>query len=140
MNPSFWFTKKVFITGHTGFKGSWLSLWLQQLGAEVTGYALHPPTEPSLFEVVKVAEGMTSIISDIRDDVLLTNAMRQAEPDIVFHMAAQPLVRQSYVDPVLTYSTNIMGTIQLLEAVRQTPSVRAVVNITTDKCYENKEW
>lgn len=140
MNPSFWFTKKVFITGHTGFKGSWLSLWLQQLGAEVTGYALHPPTHPSLFEVVQVAQGMTSIISDICDGALLTNAMRQAEPDIVIHMAAQPLVRQSYVDPVLTYSTNIMGTIQLLEAVRQTPSVRAVVNVTTDKCYENKEW
>ena len=140
MNPSFWFSKKVFITGHTGFKGSWLSLWLQQLGAEVIGYALPPPTQPSLFKVVQVEKSMTSIIGDIRDGVLLTNAMRQAEPDIVIHMAAQPLVRKSYVDPVVTYSTNVMGTVQLLEAVRQTPSVRAVVNVTTDKCYENKEW
>ena len=140
MNPSFWFSKKVFITGHTGFKGSWLSLWLQYLGAKVTGYALPPPTDPSLFEVVQVAQGMTSIIGDIRDGYILANAMGQAEPDIVIHLAAQPLVRQSYVDPLVTYSTNVMGTVHLLEAVRQTPSVRAVVNVTTDKCYENKEW
>jgi CDP-glucose 4,6-dehydratase len=140
MTPSFWSGKKVFVTGHTGFKGSWLSLWLQQLGAQVTGYALQPPTNPSLFEVAQVAQGMTSIIGDIRDGAMLTNAMRQAAPDIVIHMAAQPLVRRSYVDPVETYSTNVMGTVHLLEAVRQTPSVRAVVNVTTDKCYENKEW
>ncbi len=140
MNPSFWSGKRVFVTGHTGFKGSWLSLWLQQLGARVTGYALQPPTTPSLFEVAQVAQGMTSIIGDIRDSTMLTNAMRQAAPDIVIHMAAQPLVRRSYVDPVETYSTNVMGTVHLLEAVRQTPSVRAVVNVTTDKCYENKEW
>jgi len=140
MIPSFWFSKKVFITGHTGFKGSWLSLWLQQLGAKVTGYALPPPTKPSLFEVVQVAQGMKSIIGDIRDGDMLAKAMQRAEPDIVIHMAAQPLVRQSYVDPVVTYSTNVMGTVQLFEAVRQTPSVRAVVNVTTDKCYENKEW
>jgi CDP-glucose 4,6-dehydratase len=140
MNPSFWRGKKVFLTGHTGFKGSWLSLWLQQLGAQVTGYALPPPTHPSLFEVAQVAQGMTSIISDICDGTRLTNAMRQAAPNIVIHMAAQPLVRRSYVDPVETYSTNVMGTVYLLEAVRQTPSVRAVVNVTTDKCYENKEW
>jgi CDP-glucose 4,6-dehydratase len=140
MNPSFWSGKKVFLTGHTGFKGSWLSLWLQQLGAEVTGYALQPPTNPSLFEVAQVAQGMTSVIGDIRDAAMLANAMRQAAPDIVIHMAAQPLVRRSYVDPVETYSTNVMGTVHLLEAVRQTPSVRAVVNVTTDKCYENKEW
>ena len=140
MKPSFWSGKKVFFTGHTGFKGSWLSLWLQQLGAQVTGYALQPPTNPSLFEVAQVAQGMTSIIGDIRDGAMLTNAMRQAAPDIVIHMAAQPLVRRSYVDPVETYSTNVMGTVNLLEAVRQTPSVRAVVNVTTDKCYENKEW
>ena len=140
MNPSFWFSKKVFITGHTGFKGSWLSLWLQQLGAEVIGYALSPPTQPSLFNVAQVAKGMKSVIGDIRDGELLTKTIRQTEPDIVIHLAAQPLVRQSYVDPVLTYSTNIMGTVQLLEAIRQTPSVRAVVNVTTDKCYENKEW
>jgi CDP-glucose 4,6-dehydratase len=140
MNPSFWFGKKVFITGHTGFKGSWLSLWLQQLGVEVTGYALSPPTNPSLFEFVKVAQDMNSVIGDVRDSAKLINVMRQAKPDIVIHLAAQPLVRRSYVDPVETYSTNVMGTVHLLEAVRQTPSVRAVVNVTTDKCYENKEW
>ncbi len=140
MNPSFWSGKKVFVTGHTGFKGSWLSLWLQQLDAQVTGYALQPPTNPSLFEVAQVAQGMKSIIGDIRDGTMLTNAMRQAAPDIVIHMAAQPLVRRSYVDPVETYSTNVMGTAHLLEAVRETPSVCAVVNVTTDKCYENKEW
>jgi CDP-glucose 4,6-dehydratase len=140
VNPSFWRSKKVFLTGHTGFKGSWLSLWLQQLGAEVAGYALQPPTNPSLFEVARVEQGMKSIIGDIRDGAMLTNAMRQAAPEIVIHMAAQPLVRRSYVDPVETYSTNVMGTVHLLESVRQTQSVRAVVNVTTDKCYENKEW
>jgi CDP-glucose 4,6-dehydratase len=140
MNPLFWSGKKVFLTGHTGFKGSWMSLWLQQLGAAVTGYALPPPTTPSLFDVAQVAQGMTSVIGDIRDNMLLNNAMRGAAPDIVIHMAAQPLVRRSYVDPVETYSTNVMGTVYLLEALRQTPSVRAVVNVTSDKCYENKEW
>lgn len=140
MNPAFWRGKKVFLTGHTGFKGSWLSLWLQQLGAEVTGYALQAPTDPSLFEVADVAQGMTSIIGDIRDSAALIHAMRNAAPDIVIHMAAQPLVRYSYVNPVDTYSTNVMGTVHLLEAVRQTPSVRAVVNVTSDKCYDNKEW
>lgn len=140
MTGSFWRAKKVFLTGHTGFKGSWLSLWLQQLGAEVTGYALQPPTNPSLFEVAGVATGMTSIIGDIRDGVALGRAMRDAAPDIVIHMAAQPLVRYSYANPVETYSTNVMGTVHLLEAVRQTPSVRAVVNVTSDKCYDNKEW
>ncbi|MBU0689961.1 MAG: CDP-glucose 4,6-dehydratase [Gammaproteobacteria bacterium] len=140
MNVEFWRGKKVFLTGHTGFKGGWLSLWLQQLGAEVTGYALQPPTNPSLFEVANVAQGMTSIIGDIRDAEALSKAMRDAEPDIVIHMAAQPLVRYSYVNPVETYSTNVMGTVHLLEAVRQTPSVRAVVNVTSDKCYDNKEW
>lgn len=140
MNTSFWSRKKVFVTGHTGFKGTWLSLWLQQLGAEVTGFALQPPTQPSLFKVVRVEHGMNSIIGDIRDGEILTNIIKKTEPDIVIHLAAQPLVRQSYVDPVLTYSTNIMGTIHLFEAVRQTPSVRTVINVTTDKCYENKEW
>lgn len=140
MNPSFWSDKKVFITGHTGFKGGWLSLWLQQLGAQVTGYALQPPTNPNLFEVAQVAQGMQSVIGDIRDCTLLSNALRQAAPDIVIHMAAQSLVRRSYVDPVDTYLINVMGTVHLLEAVRQTPSVRAVVNVTTDKCYENQEW
>ena len=140
MNSEFWRGKRVFLTGHTGFKGSWLSLWLQQLGAEVTGYALQPPTQPSLFEVARVAQGMKSIIGDMRDGTALGKAMREAMPDIVIHMAAQPLVRRSYVDPVETYSTNVMGTVHLLEAVRQTKSVRAVVTVTSDKCYENKEW
>lgn len=140
MNAAFWRGKKVFLTGHTGFKGSWLSLWLQQLGAELTGYALVPPTDPSLFEVARVEQGMTSVIGDIRDGEKLADVMRQAAPDIVIHMAAQPLVRRSYVDPVETYSTNVMGTVHLLEAVRRTPSVHAVVNVTTDKCYENREW
>jgi CDP-glucose 4,6-dehydratase len=132
--------KKVFVTGHTGFKGSWLCLWLQQLGAEVTGYALAPPTNPSLFEVANVAQNMHSIIGDIRDGAALIGAMKHATPDIVIHMAAQPLVRYSYIEPVETYSTNVMGTVHLLEAVRQTQSVRSVVNVTSDKCYENKEW
>ena len=140
MNISFWRGKRVFLTGHTGFKGSWMSLWLQKLGVDVTGFALQPPTNPSLFEVADVARGMNSVIGDIRDGAELTRAMNKATPDIVIHMAAQPLVRRSYVDPVETYSTNVMGTVNLLEAVRKTASVRAVVNVTTDKCYENKEW
>lgn len=140
MNAAFWSGRKVFLTGHTGFKGGWLSLWLQQLGAQVTGYALPPPTNPSLFDMAQVAQGMTSIIGDIRDGAALAKAMHEAAPDIVIHMAAQPLVRRSYANPVETYSTNIMGTVHLLEAVRQTPSVRAVVNVTTDKCYDNREW
>ncbi len=140
VNSAFWRGKKVLLTGHTGFKGSWLSLWLQHLGAEVTGFALAPPTNPSLFEVANVAAGMHSIIGDIRDAAALSKVMIEAQPDIVIHMAAQPLVRYSYIAPVETYSTNVMGTVHLLEAVRQTPSVRAVVNVTSDKCYENKEW
>ena len=140
MNSSFWNGKKIFVTGHTGFKGSWLCLWLNHLGSQVTGYALQAPTRPSLFEVAQVEKGMTSIIGDVRDGNLLANAMRQAAPDIVIHMASQPLVRRSYIDPVETYSTNVIGTVNLLEAVRQMSSVRAVINVTTDKCYENKEW
>ncbi len=140
MNHSFWREKRVFVTGHTGFKGSWLCLWLQQLGASVTGYALAPPTKPSLFDTAQVSQGMTSIIGDIRDGAAISDALQYASPDIVIHMAAQPLVRRSYIDPAETYSTNVMGTLHLLEAVRQTPSIRAVVNVTTDKCYENREW
>ena len=136
----FWAGKRVFLTGHTGFKGSWLSLWLQHLGAEVTGYALEPPTDPSLFRKADVACGMRSVIGDIRDAAHLAASMQSAQPEIVLHLAAQPLVRQSYADPVGTYQTNVLGTIHVLEAVRQTPSVRAIVVITTDKCYENKEW
>jgi CDP-glucose 4,6-dehydratase len=136
----FWTGKRVFLTGHTGFKGSWLSLWLEHMGAELTGYALDPPTEPSLFHKADVAAGMHSVIGDIRDAGRLASSMQAAQPEIVFHFAAQPLVRHSYSDPVGTYQTNVLGTIHVLEAVRQTPSVRAVVVITTDKCYENKEW
>ena len=140
MNANFWRGKRVFLTGHTGFKGSWLSLWLQSLGTELTGFALAPPTNPSLFEEAKVAGGMTSILRDIRDLTALQAALHKAQPEIVIHMAAQPLVRYSYQNPVETYAVNVMGTVHLLEAVRHTPSVKAVVNVTTDKCYENKEW
>lgn len=140
MNPAFWPGKRVFLTGHTGFKGSWLSLWLQSLGADVTGYALQPPTNPSLFEVAQVGAAMTSIIADVRDLPTLQQAMQAAQPHIVIHMAAQPLVRYSYQNPVETYATNVMGTVHLLESVRNTASVKAVVVVTTDKCYENKEW
>jgi CDP-glucose 4,6-dehydratase len=139
VNPDFWHGKRVFLTGHTGFKGSWLSLWLQSLGSEVTGYALSPPTTPNLYEVADVGQGMTSIIANILDFPKLQNAMQTASPDIVVHMAAQPLVRQSYAEPVETYATNVMGTVHFLESVRNTPSVKAVLVVTTDKCYENKE-
>jgi CDP-glucose 4,6-dehydratase len=140
MTSEFWRGKRVFITGHTGFKGSWLSLWLQQLGADLTGYALSPPTTPSLFEEANVGDGMRSIIADIRDLAALTKAMHEAKPEIVIHMAAQPLVRYSYQSPVETYATNVMGTVHMFEAVRHCGSVKVVVNITTDKCYENQEW
>jgi CDP-glucose 4,6-dehydratase len=140
MNPVFWQGKRVLLTGHTGFKGSWLSLWLQSMGAQVTGYALAPPTNPSLFEIADVAQGMNSVIGDIRDLAKLQAVFTGRQPEIVIHMAAQPLVRYSYHNPVETYSTNVMGTVHLLEAVRNTPSVKAVVNITSDKCYENREW
>ena len=140
MNAAFWQGKRVFLTGHTGFKGGWLSLWLQQLGAEVTGYALAAPTTPSLFEVADVASGMQSLIGDVRDGDAVKRAMVAARPDIVIHMAAQPLVRYSYANSVETYSTNVMGVVHVLEAVRATPGVRSVVNVTSDKCYENREW
>jgi CDP-glucose 4,6-dehydratase len=140
INVKFWAGKRVFITGHTGFKGSWLSLWLQHLGAEVTGYSLEPPTRPSLFEVAEIGEEMKSLIGDVRDGETLATEMGAVAPDIVIHMAAQPLVRYSYLSPVETYSINVMGVVHLLEAVRKTPSVRAVINVTSDKCYENREW
>ena len=139
VNADFWCSKRVFLTGHTGFKGSWLSLWLQSLGSEVTGYALTPPTSPSLYEVAEVAHGMKSIIANILDLPNLQKAMQTSRPDIVIHMAAQPLVRQSYAEPADTYATNVMGTVHVLESVRNTPSVKAVLVVTTDKCYENKE-
>ena len=140
MNPGFWQGKRVLLTGHTGFKGSWLSLWLQSLGAQVTGYALAPTTHPSLFEIADVAQGMTSVIGDIRDLANVQAVFAKHKPEIVIHMAAQPLVRYSYQNPVETYATNVMGTVHVLEAVRNTSGVKAVVNITTDKCYENREW
>ena len=140
MNSDFWHGKRVLLTGHTGFKGSWLSLWLQSMGAQVTGYALAPPTNPSLFDMADVGKGMTSVIGDIRDLANLQSVFAEHQPEIVIHMAAQPLVRYSYQNPVETYATNVMGTVHLLEAVRNPPGVKAVVNITTDKCYENREW
>lgn len=139
MNPIFWRGKKVFLTGHTGFKGSWMSLWLQSLGADVTGYSLEPPTKPSLFDEANVYTGMTSIIGDIRDRKNLSDAFAEAQPEIVFHMAAQPLVRASYREPIETFETNVMGTLHVCEAMRSAGSVRAAVIITTDKCYENRE-
>jgi len=140
VNTKFWRGKRVFLTGHTGFKGSWLSLWLQSMGAELHGLALMPPTTPALFYEARVGEGMQSTIGDIRDYVAVLKAMQACKPDIIFHVAAQPLVRYSYQAPVETYATNVMGTVHVLEAARQVGTVKAIVNVTTDKCYENKEW
>ncbi len=140
VNPAFWKGKRVFITGHTGFKGSWLSLWLQKMGATVAGYALPPGTNPSLFKVADVTRGMNSIIGDIRDFDTLQKSVTASQPEIVFHLAAQALVGEGYRDPLGTFSTNVQGTANLLEAVRKAPSVRAVVVVTSDKCYGNKEW
>ena len=141
VDPSFWKDKRIFLTGHTGFKGGWLSLWLCSMGAKVIGYSLPPNTHPNLFEVAKVATVLEqSHFADIRDLEKLQNAMVEAKPDIVIHMAAQPLVRYSYTSPVETYATNVMGTVHVLETIRKTKSVRAAVMVTTDKCYENKEW
>ncbi len=136
----FWSKRRVFVTGHSGFKGSWLCLWLHSLGAEVTGYALDPPTEPSLCRLSGVDRFIRPITADIRDRSALTSAMKGASPEIVIHMAAQSLVRESYRDPAGTYSTNVMGTVNLFDAIRDCRSVKAVVNVTSDKCYENKEW
>ncbi len=140
INADFWRGKRIFLTGHTGFKGGWLCLWLQSMGAEICGLSLAPPTTPALWIEARVAEGMTSHIGDIRDFETVRAAMAAFEPEIVIHMAAQALVRLSYSEPVATYATNVMGTVHVLEAARQIASVRAVVNVTTDKCYENKEW
>lgn len=132
--------KTVLVTGHTGFKGAWLSLWLMRLGAKVVGYALTPPTEPSLFNEARIQDSVTHVIGDVRDAAFLEQVMREHEPEVVFHLAAQPLVRQSYLTPQETYDTNVMGTVNLLEAVRKTPSVKACLIVTSDKCYENREW
>ena len=141
MNPAFWNNKSVFLTGHTGFKGGWIASWLSNMGAKVYGYALTPPTTPNFFTETNLSDYLEqSIIGDIRDQDKLTKSLKATSPDLVIHMAAQPLVRESYIAPVDTYATNVMGTVNLLEAIRQTDSVQAVINITTDKCYENKEW
>jgi len=132
--------KRVLVTGHTGFKGAWLSLWLHALGARVTGYALAPPTDPSLYDLCSIDKLVTSVIADIRDSASLARALQSAAPEIIIHMAAQPLVRESYKNPVETYAINVMGTVNLLDAVRACQGVKAVVNVTTDKCYENREW
>jgi len=140
IDASFWKGKRVFITGHTGFKGSWLTLWLQSMGAVLKGYSLNPPTEPSLYDSAGVDKLIDSTIGDIRNFEQLSAAIGEFKPEIVFHMAAQPLVRLSYDEPIDTYSTNVMGTVHLLEAVKRVGGVKAVVNITSDKCYDNREW
>jgi CDP-glucose 4,6-dehydratase len=140
VDPAFWHGRRVLLTGHTGFKGSWLALWLQSLGAEVTGFSNGLPTQPSLYELARVEEGMESVEGDVRDAEAIAGALAGCEPEVVFHMAAQPLVRRSFAEPRATYETNVMGTVNVLEAVRGSEGVRAVVNVTSDKCYENHEW
>ncbi len=140
IQKNFWEGKKVFLTGHTGFKGAWLSLWLQSMGADVHGLALQGPTSPSLFEVARVRTGMHHTIADIRDFDKVLEAVRASQPEVIFHLAAQSLVRRSYQVPLETYATNVMGTVHVLEAARQVRTVRAIVNVTSDKCYENREW
>ena len=140
MKREFWRGKKVLLTGHTGFKGSWLSLWLRDAGATVTGYALEPPTTPSLFELARVGEGMESVIGDVRDFPRLTDVVTRTRPEIILHLAAQSVVRYSYDHPLETLAVNVLGTAHVLEAARHAPTVRSVVNVTSDKCYENREW
>ncbi len=140
VNPDFWKDKRVLLTGHTGFKGSWLAIWLQSMGARVHGFALAPPTSPALYQVARVEEGMVSHIGDIRSYDALLAAMADCRPDLIIHMAAQPLVRHGYAAPVDTFATNVMGTVHLLEAARHVGSAKAILNVTTDKCYENREW
>jgi len=140
INPDFWKSKRVLITGHTGFKGSWLSLWLQSLQAEVHGFSLPPSTNPSLFNSADVESQMNNTMADIRNFDLIRKAIEDFQPEIIIHMAAQAIVRTSYDSPIETFSTNVMGTTNLLEAARLNDSVKAIVNVTTDKCYQNKEW
>jgi CDP-glucose 4,6-dehydratase len=139
MINSFWKNRKVFITGHTGFKGAWLCIWLKNMGAEVTGYSIDTPTVPALFEICNVENNMNSFTGDIKDTELIYKTMKSAQPQVVFHLAAQSLVRESYKNPSYTYGTNVMGTVNLFEAIRRCDSVRVVINVTTDKCYLNKE-
>jgi CDP-glucose 4,6-dehydratase len=140
MNKKFWESKRVLLTGHTGFKGSWLALWLEALGSKLTGFALPPPTQPSLFELAGVSKGITSIEGDVRDFGLLKRTIKDVNPEIVIHFAAQSIVRYSYENPLETYSTNVMGTVNLFEAIRQLQVPCAIVNVTSDKCYENRDW
>jgi len=138
MNSNFWKNKKVLLTGHTGFKGSWLSIWLKKLGVELVGFSKDIPTKPSLFEIAKVSEGMTSITGNIEDFTAIQKVLKENKPEIVIHMAAQSLVRKSYEEPINTFATNVMGTVNLLQAVKTTGSTLVLINITSDKCYENK--
>ena len=140
MDPQFWKDKKILVTGHTGFKGSWLSVWLKELGANVIGYSLAPPTNPSLFELANVAEGMCSITGDVRDIEHLKSVSQKYSPEILIHMAAQSLVVESHKDPYGTYTTNVLGTLNILEAIRHSDSIKVVIIITSDKCYKNNEW
>ena len=140
IDASFWKGRRVFLTGHTGFKGGWTTLLLNRLGAHVSGFSLPAEGEPNLFSLAGIAQDLDHRIGDLRDDGAVRTAVEDFKPEIVLHMAAQPLVRRSYADPVTTYATNVMGTVQLLDAVRRTPSVRAVVVVTSDKCYENVGW
>ncbi len=140
LDLSFFRNKNVLVTGHTGFKGSWLCHILINAGANVTGYALEPPTSPSLFEISGISKNMNSVIGDIRDRKKIEKLFEDVNPEIVFHLAAQPIVRESYVNPVYTYETNVMGTVNILECIRKSQSVKSVVNVTTDKVYLNKEW
>lgn len=140
VDPAFWAGKRVFVTGHTGFKGAWLAHWLKTLGAEVTGYALAPPTEPNLFTAADIVAGIKHVVGDLRDAGTLKTSLTEARPEIVLHLAAQPLVRYSYEAPEETFAINVMGSLNLLEAIRACDSVTAVVGVTTDKCYENREW
>jgi CDP-glucose 4,6-dehydratase len=140
LQPDLWRGRRVLLTGHTGFKGSWLAVWLHALGAEVRGLALAPSTTPSIFDALKIGDLVDSTIGDVRDGPLVERVVQEFAPSVVFHLAAQPLVRASYVTPVETFATNVMGTVHVLDACREVPSVRAVVCVTTDKCYENREW
>lgn len=140
VNAEFWRGKRVFVTGHTGFKGSWLSLWLSSMGAEVKGYALEPYTNPSLYHLADIGSHLISDISDVADFNSLSQSLQSFDPDCIFHLAAQPLVKFSYENPIRTYETNVMGTVNLLEAARGCNALRSIVNVTTDKCYENREW
>lgn len=140
MDKNFFKNKTILVTGHTGFKGSWMCKLLQMLGANVIGYALEAPTEPAIFDLCNIADGMVSILGDVRNKELLSEVFQKYKPEIVIHMAAQPIVRESYVNPVYTYETNVMGTVNVLENVRMTSSVKSVINVTTDKVYKNREW